>query len=223
MVIDAQPAPTVTIRLGALMWAVQPLYIGAELLTATAVTTSYSLINNTISDLGATTCTSIGYSFGQVPVCSPWHLLQNVSFVVFGLLLAGGALLLRGWPRRGLAASTTVVLWVLAGLSSIATGLVPLDRDLELHAVMSLPVFLAQPLALLTASFVLRHRPVLARSTLAVGFVSLVATGVYLARVGNAELGGLFERLALWPAYLWLPVLAVVAYCDSRQDGYFVA
>lgn len=218
MRIDAPPSPRVATCVGALMWAVQPLYIVAELLTATAVATSYSLIDNTISDLGATSCTSIGYSFGQVAVCSPRHMLLNVSFIVFGLLLAAGALLLRGWLGGRLASGTSVALWVLAGLSSIATGLIPLDQDLELHAAVSLPVFLAQPLALLATAVALRHRLVLACSALAIGVVSLMGAVLYLARVDSAELGGLFERLALWPSYLWLPVLAVVIFRDSRRD-----
>lgn len=206
----SRTSPSVTAHAGALMWAVQPLYVVAEVGTALTATAPYTLANNTISDLGATTCTSIGYPFGEVPVCSPWHLLLNSSFVVFGLLIAIGALLLRGWLPSGPAATTSVALWVLSGLSSIATGLVPLDQNLELHAVVSLPVFVAQPLALLATGVALRQRAGLSPSALAVGAVSLLGTVVYLGRTGSAELGGLFERLALWPGYLWLPFLAVV-------------
>jgi hypothetical membrane protein len=198
------------VRVGALMWLVQPLYIVCELIAAAASTAPYSLLDNTISDLGATTCTTIAYPYGDVPVCSPLNLLANGAVVAFGLLLAVGAVLLRGWFPRGAAATTAVVLWVVTGLSSIAAGLVPLDRDLELHALVALPAFVTQFLALFVTAYVLRHRRGPSRAALLAGTISLAGLVVFLARTGSAELGGLFERLALWPGYLWMPVLAVV-------------
>lgn len=207
MSCETTPGPGA--RVGAVMVAVQPLYILTELLTAATVKAPYSLPANTISDLGATTCVSVEYPFGLVPVCSPWHLLINSSFVVFGLLLAVGVLLLRGWLPSGAAATASVGLWVVAGLSSIATGLVPLDQNLELHAEVSLPVFLAQPLAVLITAMALRAHVGLARSGLAVGLVSLAAALAYLGAPAISDFGGLLERLALWPGYLWLPALAV--------------
>lgn len=203
-------------RVGALMWLVQPLYIACELVAAAAATAPYSLMDNTISDLGATTCTTIAYPYGDIPVCSPLNLLVNGAFVGFGLLMALGAVLLRGWLPRGAAATTAVVLWVVTGLSSIATGLVPLDRDLELHVLVALPAFVTQFLALLVTAYVVRHRRGPSRAALLAGVVSLVGLVAFLARTGSAELGGLFERLALWPGYLWLPVLAVVVLRERR-------
>ncbi|QSF59073.1 DUF998 domain-containing protein [Nocardioides sp. zg-1228] len=187
-----------------------------ELIAAAAATAPYSLLDNTISDLGATTCTTIAYPYGDVPVCSPLHPLVNGAFIVFGLLLAIGAVLLRGWLPKGAAATTSVGLWVITGLSSVATGLVPLDQDLDLHSLVALPAFVAQSLALLVIAYVLRHRRGVSGSALVAGAVSLVGLVAFLARTGSAELGGLFERLAFWPGYLWLPVLAVVVLCERR-------
>jgi hypothetical membrane protein len=150
--------PRSSARAGALMWVVQPLYIVCELVAAAAATAPYSLVDNTISDLGATTCTTIAYPYGDVAVCSPLNLVVNGAFVVFGVLMALGALLLRSWLPQGAAATTAVVLWVITGLSSIATGLVPLDRNLDLHSLVALPALVAQPLALLVSAYVLRHR-----------------------------------------------------------------
>lgn len=201
-----------TARIGAVMWLVQPIYVGTELVTAAKVTAPYSFADNTISDLGASSCTSIEYPFGPVPVCSPWHGLLNGSFVVFGLFLALGAVLIRRWLPPGATATISVVLWVIAGLSSIGTGLVPLDQDLGLHALVSEPVFVAQPLALITLGLALRrYRPALAWSALTVGVISLAGVAAFFVRAGSADLGGLLERLALWPGYLWLPVFALAA------------
>src|SRR5699024_2641550 len=135
-------------------------YILAELLTVAAVTAPYSLLNNTISDLGATTCTTIDYTVGPVFVCSPWHLLVNDAFIVFGVLMVLGVYLVRGWFQPGSVVIAAVVLWIVAGLSSIGTGLAPLDQALAVHAVVSLPVVLAQPLTSLLSVFILHTRRV---------------------------------------------------------------
>lgn len=200
------------------MLGVQAIYPVIELAVAVKVTAPYSMVDNTISDLAATMCTSIDYPYGPVVVCSPWHPLMNSSFLVFGLLLALGGLLLRRWLGSGSLAAVSVVLWVVSGLSSIATGLVPLDQDLGLHALVSWPVFLAQPVAVLTTALALRrrHRSV-ALSGMAVGVVSLVAAAGFLATTADAQHGGLLERLALWPSYLWLPILAAAVFRDPAR------
>ncbi|MGC4807469.1 DUF998 domain-containing protein [Micromonospora sp. DT233] len=203
------PPRSTAVRVGALMWLVQPLYIVCELIAAAAAT-AYSLPDNTISDLGATTCTTIAYPYGDIPVCSPLHLLVNGAFVVFGLLMAVGAVLLRGWLPRGAAATTAVVLWVVAGLSAVATGLVPLDKDLDLHVLVALPAFVAQPLALLVTAYAVRRHRGLSLTALAAGALSLVGLVVFVVRTNEGELGGLFERLALWPGYVWPLLLAVI-------------
>ncbi|WP_117215592.1 DUF998 domain-containing protein [Allorhizocola rhizosphaerae] len=199
------------------MWFVQPLYVVSEFVTAAKVTAPYSFVDNTISDLSAATCTTVDYPHGPVPVCSPWHGLMNASFVVFGLLLLVGAVLLRRTLPSGVAATVSVVLWVVSGLSSIGTGLVPLDRDLALHSLLSLPVFLAQPVAIITLGVALRGRQ--RALALVVGVVSLVGTVAFLALTGSAEFGGLAERLALWPGYLWLPVAAWSLAADRSRIG----
>lgn len=204
------------VRAGALMLAVQPLYILAELLTVAAVTAPYSLLNNTISDLGATTCTTIDYTVGPVFVCSPWHLLVNGAFIVFGVLMVLGVYLVRGWFQPGRVAIAAVVLWIVSGLSSIGTGLTPLDQALEVHALVSLPVFLAQPLALLLSGFVLHKRRVLASWAFIAGAVSVVATVIFLGVLpAGAAFGGLLERLALWPGYIWLLGLGIAILRDQ--------
>ena len=199
------------------MIGVQPLSLVVEAVVAHKASAPYSWLHNTISDLGATTCTSIDYPFGPVPVCSPWHLLLNGSFVVFGLLLALGGLLLHRWFGRGALATTSMALWVTSGLSSVATGLIPLDQSLPLHTLVSFPVFLAQPAAMVTTALAIRarHRG-LSSLGLGIGGISLTTAVVFLGVDASAELGGLLERLVLWPCFLWLLPLALVALRDSH-------
>jgi hypothetical membrane protein len=170
-------------RIGALLRATQPLYIVVELLVAAFVPGPYSLAGDTISELG-------------VVAVSPGHAVMNGAFVLFGTTLALGAALSDRLPRYA------TVLWVIAGLSSIATGLAPLDSAPVAHLVVSAPVFVAQPLAVVLTGLALRSRV-----TVAVGLVTVVGSAVFLA--GLTDAGGLFERLALWPGYVVLGVLGV--------------
>src|SRR5699024_5678785 len=100
--------------IGVLLWIVQPLYLVAELVTAAKVSASYSFIDNTISDLGATTCTTIDYAYGPVPVCSSWHALMNGVFIVFGLFLVVGTILIRRLLPNGPWTTTALVFWILS-------------------------------------------------------------------------------------------------------------
>ncbi|WP_166435868.1 DUF998 domain-containing protein [Cellulomonas shaoxiangyii] len=205
------------LALGAAAWLVQPLYVVAELLAAARSSAPYSLLDQTISDLGATTCTAIDYAHGPVEVCSPWYPVINASLVVFGLLLAVGAVLLRRFLPRRRSATASTVAWVVVGLSSVATGLVPLDRDLTLHSLVALPALLASPAALLLLAASLRRAvPWLSAATAAVGLASLVGAVAFLVTTGSPDLGGLWERLGFWPTYLWLPVVAAVLLRRAR-------
>jgi hypothetical membrane protein len=183
-------------RLGALALIVRPLYIATELVVAAATTGGYSFVADSVSTLGEVGC-SAAY-------CSPRHDLMNGSFVGFGVLLAGGALLLAR-PLGPWAAGLLVV----SGLSSVATGLAPLDQDSTLHALAAGPLFVAQPIALLVLGARLRKsRPRLARILLGAGAVTAAAAlGFVLAGEDGAASGAL-ERLALWPVLLGVAAVA---------------
>lgn len=187
-------------RLGLICWAVQPLYLAVELIAAAVSRAPYSLLHNTISDLGATTCTTVSYPSQEVPVCSPANVAVNASFVLFGLSMAAGAVLLRSrFPRGGLS-TAAIATWVTAGLSSVGSGLIPLDQRLELHALVSAPGIV------LSGAAVILMGVTLARSwsrawwiATAVGALS-AAAGLLLIRL-EVQWGGLIERVALWPSF----------------------
>lgn len=201
-------------RLGLLAWACLPAAIVVELVVAAVVRTTgampYDLLRSTISDLGVRSCGELAYPLGPVFLCSPAHTLMNASFVVSGVLLAVGAVLTAPLLPRGRLRGFLVTLWVVAGVSTALTGLVPVDVDLALHTLASTPVFLAQPLAhVLTAVALRRTRPRLAAVGVLVGAVTLVTGGGFTLWMEAMRLGGLFERVTTWPALLWLGVHAV--------------
>ena len=181
---------------GAVLWLVRPAYVGVELVVAAATTGGYRLADDTVSELGTARC--------SVASCSPLHELMNGTFVAVGLLLALGAVLLA--ERLG---TVVTALLVAAGLSTVATGLAPLDVDATLHAVAATPLFVCQPLALLLLARRLRPAHVrLAGALLVTGGVTGVAAVGFIAGEG-AGMGAL-ERLALWPVLFALAAVAVV-------------
>jgi hypothetical membrane protein len=186
-------------RWGALALVVRPTYVLTELVTAAATTGGYSFVVDSVSRLGETGCTPA--------YCSPRHAVMNGSFLTFGALLAGGAALLApalGRPVAGLL--------VVSGLSSMATGLAPLDQDPVLHAVAATPLFVAQPLALLLLGRrVRRDRPALGRALTATGVVTAAAALGFVASPDGFAATGALERLALWPVLFGLAAFAWTA------------
>lgn len=185
----------------------RPAYIVVELVVAAATTGGYRFADDTVSDLGAVGCSPVS--------CSPWQELMNGTFVGVGLLLALGAVLLAAW-----LGPVVTVLLVVAGLSSVGTGLAPVDEDPLLHALVATPLFVCQPLALLLLARALRTTHVrLAGALLIAGSVTASATVGYLL-VGNGAGAGVLERLALWPVLVALAaVAAVVVRPTGESDG----
>ncbi|GGF99130.1 hypothetical protein GCM10007304_11260 [Rhodococcoides trifolii] len=207
------PLPT---HIGWAMLAVQPLYILVEVALSFTTSSPYSLLDNTISDLGATTCTDITYAYGPVAVCSPLHAVMNGAFVVSGIALIVGALLSRrSWPERR---SSTVALWLIAvgGVSSVATGLVPLDVDLELHVLVSAPSFIALQLAMFAAARAFTGFGWISTSAWIIGAVTVASSVAFFTLSGSEDFGGLLERLALWPVFLWMGWVGTVG---TRSRG----
>ncbi len=136
--------PSRAAQLGAVAFLLRPTYIATEVVTAAATTGGYSFVADSVSKLGEVGCSDA--------YCSPRHEVMNGSFMGYGVLLAGGALLL----ARPLGPWVTGLL-VVSGASSYATGLAPLDQDATLHAIAATPLFLAQPLALMGLGHRIRH------------------------------------------------------------------
>lgn len=178
-------------RWGALALLVRPAYIATEFIVAAATTRGYSFLSDSVSRLGEVGC-SAAY-------CSPRHELMNGSFIGFGALLVGGAVLL----SRPLGPWVTGLL-VVSGLSSVATGFAPADQDATLHAIAAAPLFVAQPLALIVLGERLPNdRPRLAGALLAAGVVTGTAAVAFVLS-GDGPASGALERLALWPVLLGL-------------------
>ncbi|MFC7374676.1 MULTISPECIES: DUF998 domain-containing protein [unclassified Brachybacterium] len=213
------PVLSASARAGIVLWAVQVLYVPIELAAAAWSTAPYSLAHNTISDLGAVTCTSIPYHSQHVPVCSPAHVAVNGAFILFGAAMAVGAVLLRPQLPTGAMMTAAVALWVMTGLSSIGTGLTPLDQLLTLHVIVSLPGIVLSGVAMaLTGAVLARSWDPRWWRLVAIGALSLVSGVVLLVRL-EVQWGGLIERFALWPSFAACTVVALAALRRAGERG----
>lgn len=144
----------------------------------------------------------------SVPVCSPAHALYNVATSVFGALVTIVAILL--FTRLGSALhKVACVLWMVSGASTVAIGLVPSDVDLDLHVLVALPSLLCQPPAMVLHGVASTRLGGARYGALVVLGIGMCAATVAVFLSQDMRWIGLWERLALWPVYLALPVLAM--------------
>ncbi|WP_311199964.1 DUF998 domain-containing protein [Micrococcus lylae] len=103
----------------------------------------------------------------------------------------------------GRARTVGVVLWVLVGLACMGSA-VPLDVDLSLHTLLSLPMVLQGPAVWFTAAGLRERMPRLAAVGRVIAVVAVVASLTMLAVSVSGWFIGLWQRLSVWPGYLWL-------------------
>jgi hypothetical membrane protein len=200
-----------SVRRGATLWVlgVAEFVIGMIVAQLAWTHPKYSLTQNVISDLGAIHCGSLGTR----EVCSPLHLVFNVSLVIAGLLLLAGLALVRTSLPEARATQIGVGLLVAAGIGAIGVGSLPEDYFLPGHLLSALLAFAGGNVALLCLGLSMRADARWGRWSLysmVSGIVGLVALGLLVARA--YEWGGFFsawgeggiERTVAAPIFLWL-------------------
>jgi hypothetical membrane protein len=208
------------IVVGGVCWILSAQFLVAQAIAQAAWKTPYSLLDNAISDLGNTACgqwppPGIGSQLAQklgvggTYVCSPLHNLMNASFVVVGLLLLVGLYLTRkAWPRRRLTSWSFVVLG-LAGVGKIVVGLAPENTRLLIHSLGALGIPCASIGILLLGVAVWQTHRRTAILSIALGAIGLLGLlgGVAFTGLGHGHGAG--ERIAEYPAIVWMVVLGV--------------
>src|SRR5271154_1655168 len=76
--------------IGPAIWILSIQYFIIQFIVAAAWQAPYSWRFNTISDLGNSACVV----YGGRTVCSPLHGLMNASFILLGITMATGAMLI---------------------------------------------------------------------------------------------------------------------------------
>src|SRR6476661_94263 len=221
----------------ALLSVLQYFVAEAAVIGAWAGPQPYSRRTGYISDLGALGCGE----FDGRDVCSPAHLLMNASFVVQGIGMMVGALLLssavigRAAVLRGVArvqgrqavagrrptsyaAFAARALSLTAGAGTVIVGLVPEDAGSGWHQAGALMYFAAGGLALLLVGWLWRKQTPLGWFILGCGAVSLaalVAGGLTGMKVPEP---GTLERLMGYPITIGMAVLGLVVAQRVRQE-----
>lgn len=188
--------------LGPVIWILSIHYFIVQLLVSAAWThVPYSWRYNTISDLGNTAC---GLTNGRF-ACSPLHALMNSSFIVLGLIMAIGSLLIFQEFRESRGTLTGFSLMALAGFGTVVVGLFPENTIGALHVLGASLPFLLGNLSLVILSIALYKIGPKARiCTFISGFIPLLLLVPFLdGRYGLFGIGGM-ERLIAYPQTIWL-------------------
>src|ERR1043166_2064038 len=168
--------PDRSIRIGAAVWLLAIQFFISQFVVQSAWTTPFSVTENYISDLGNTACGP--YPAGtRMYVCSPWHALMNASFIILGLTILLGAVLICGAFRPGRMRAVGLSLVVLAGLGLIAVGLFPENINIAAHRIGAGVQFISGNVGLvvLGAAMLQANRPTaMAIYSIASGVVGLL-------------------------------------------------
>ncbi|WP_427173667.1 hypothetical protein [Arthrobacter sp. 92] len=185
-----------------------------------------------ISDLGALHCGV----YENRTVCSPLHAVMNASFVIQGLGMLIGAILLSsavlciaarpgvrlavgpGYRSPWFSALATRVLTFAAGTGTIIVGLVPEDRGLIWHFVGAVMYFASGAMALLVLGRLWLTQTPLSWFLLACGTVSLgalITGGVTHMKVPEP---GTLERFMGYPITVGLATAGLVIAQRVHQE-----
>jgi hypothetical membrane protein len=189
------------LRWGGLAWLLTLQFFVAETIAQLRFGGEYSRADDVISDLGAS--------------YSPAAGLMNASFVLQGVLIAAGALLLRpALPRA--AGRLAVALLTVAAVGVAVVGIVPLDADRTVHAIGAVAFLAGSSLGLLALAHALRPRSEPVGSVVAVlGLLSTAASIFFFAGITRFLGEGGTERVAAYA----LPVALAVAGVTLWRGG----
>jgi hypothetical membrane protein len=221
------PAPARrAVTLGGVCWILTLVFFVGQGVAQAAWRTPYSLLTNSISDLGNTACgfwprglprQAASLGLRATYICSPQHAVMNVCFIVTGALILLGAFLTRSqWPRRRLSA-WGVALLAAAGVGKIIVGLAPENTVILLHLLGALGIPCAVIGILLLGLATWHTRRGLALTSLVLAAVALLgAIGTKIAAGGIHDLG-LAERLMDYPTFVWLIIIGLVFVLAPRR------
>ena len=191
--------------LGPLVWMFSVQYFVAQLIVASVWPRPYSWLDHTISALGNTSCSQQAGEY----ICSPLYWFMNTSFVLLGMTMVGGSLLIYDGfgQRRELLAG--FLLMTAAGFGATIVGLFPENTIPWLHYLGAGMAFLLAGISLMLLAARLHVPRALKFYTLLSAVVSLGALVLFVnEKYMGLGVGGM-ERLVSYPQTIWLIVFGV--------------
>src|ERR1017187_1472407 len=139
-------------RIGPYLYLSSLQYFVVQLVVSLRWSPAYSLGSDTISDLGNTAC---GRFNGRY-ICSPLHTLMNVSFVVLGVTMVAGSVLVWRGLSSARARSLGFAFMGIGGIGVVLVGLFPENSVSALHGIGSALPFLIGNVGVLMLGFSLK-------------------------------------------------------------------
>ena len=197
---DAHPS------LGPAIFTVASLYFLIQVIVAWVFVPSYSLVSNSISDLGETSCGG----YGSPGICSPrWWLMNYVGFFLLGLVMVvGSALLYHEFTERPhrerRAAMFGFSLIALGGFGSILVAFFPENENRTMHIIGAALAIGVGNVAILVLGAILTLPESMRRSMLMFSSLALVALLCFASHRSFGIGHGTMERIAAYPVTIWL-------------------
>jgi len=206
---------------GPAIFTAAALWFLIQIVSAWVFHPSYSLVSNTISDLGETSCRG-AYGNGM---CSPrWWLTDYVGFLLLGLvMIIGSALLYHEFsqrvPRERRAAMIGFTLMALADLGSILVGFFPKNVDRTIHILGAFLAIGFGNLAIFALGAFLTLPESMRRSLLTFSSLALAALVCFAGHKYFGIGGGIMERIAAYPETIWLITLGLYVWRFHPQES----
>jgi hypothetical membrane protein len=197
--------------LGPLVFMLASLYFVAQIAVAWVWNPPYSIVDNTISDLGNTACGR----YDGVYVCSPRHVLMNVTIVLLGVVMAAGSLLIyhefsEKTRLERLAAVIGFTLMAIGGVGAALVGIFPENTLHAMHVTGAGIAIIAGNVAIFVLGLALLDLPEgLRRFMLVFSALSLIALICFGSHKYFGIGAGTMERIAAYPETLWLIVFGL--------------
>lgn len=182
-------------KIGPLMWVASVQFLIVQSFVATQWPRGYS-IDNTISDLGVTTC---GELFNRY-ICSPWHTWFNVSLMVLGTTMLLGCILLYARVKQ---AKLAFIFMGIGGIGTMLVGLFPLGNGF-MHGLGAFLPFVIGNISLVLFGYQLSMPRWLKYATLFAGYVSLAAFVLFVTENYLWIGAGGMERITAHLQTIWL-------------------
>lgn len=199
--------------LGPIVWILSIQYYIVQLIVAQDWPKPYSLAHNTISDLGVTSCGS----YSRMLVCSPLHVLMNASFILLGLFMIVGSMLIYYQRKKNMGSAVGFSCMAIAGIGTIMVGLYPENTMSGLHIVGAALPFLIGNFGLVILGRALDIPKSLRYFTIFSGVLTLAALALFMTQTYlGIGIGGM-ERVVAYPQSIWLIVFGGYMVYEHRH------
>ena len=192
-------------KLGPILYVSSIQFFVVQIFVAMRWNPPYSLTRDTISDLGNTACGT----FNARLVCSPLHGLMNVSFIVLGVAMAAGSVLISRQFASSRAATTGLAAMAISGVGVIIVGIFPENSIPAFHGLGAAIPFTVGNAALIIMATAPMMPMVLRLYSFLSGALAILALVGYSSHhyLGLGE-GGI-ERVVAYPQTVWLIVIGL--------------